>query len=206
MTLKEGERVKYRFTETEVKKLLKNLVIVIDTREQKNQWITKYLDKKKIRYKVQKVDEGDYGCYIESNDDTKPLGVLRNWYFTDNVVVERKNSVDELVGSIKDRDRFEDEFNRAIAKGIKIFMIVEDANGYENIINGNYRSQYLPQSFNASLETFISRYKLDVNFIDKKYTAYKIYNIMKYHVRDILVRKGFFPDYSQDEVLEDGGF
>ena len=85
-------------------------------------------------------------------------------------------------------------------------MIVEDANGYENIINGNYRSQYLPQSFNASLETFISRYKLDVNFIDKKYTAYKIYNIMKYHVRDILVRKGFFPDYSEDEVLEDGGF
>ena len=78
MTLKEGERVKYRFTETEVKKLLKNLVIVIDTREQKNQWITKYLDKKKIRYKVQKVDEGDYGCYIESNADTKPLGVLRN--------------------------------------------------------------------------------------------------------------------------------
>ena len=64
-----------------MKILLSNLCIVVDTREQVNQHIISYFDKKKIKYTVRKLDQGDYSCYIESNEETIPLGVIRDWYF-----------------------------------------------------------------------------------------------------------------------------
>ena len=186
--------MKYKFTDKELKVLLKNIVIICDNREQVNQHITQYFDKKKKKYRTEKLDQGDYSCCIESNEETKPLGVLKDWYFSDDIAVERKNSVDELVQSIKDRDRFENEFARLAMYGTKTIVLVEDANGYENILKGNYRSEYKPVSFNASLETFIARYNLNVQFIDKQLTGYKIYQTMYYHIREILKNKGYITE------------
>ena len=102
---------RYRFTDTEIKKLLKeNLVILYDTREQKNDHILNVFNKKGIKCKREKIDEGDYIGIITARPE---MGIYRDLYF--NVAVERKNSVDELIGSIKDADRFEDEFNRSIS-------------------------------------------------------------------------------------------
>ena len=46
----------YKFTDTEINKLLKeNFMILYDTREQVNEHILSYFDKKKIPYKKQKL-------------------------------------------------------------------------------------------------------------------------------------------------------
>ena len=44
------ERLKY--SEEEQKRLMKSMVVLIDSREKKNQHITDYFDKHKIPYKV----------------------------------------------------------------------------------------------------------------------------------------------------------
>ena len=178
----------YRYTEKELKTLLDNIVILVDTREQVNDHIISYFNTKKKKYKVEKLDQGDYSCYIESNEDTIPLGVYRDWYFSNRIAIERKNSVDELVQSIKDRDRFENEFARLVINNTKIIVLVEDCNGYERILTGDYRSEYSKNALVGSIETFIARYDLNIQYLDKKYTGYKIYQTMKYHVREYLKR------------------
>lgn len=191
--------MRYKFSDKEEKILLKNLIIICDTREQRWEHIQEYFDKKKIKYKVQKLDQGDYSCFIASNEETIPLGVTRDWYFNNDVAIEKKNSVDELASSIKDRDRFENEFARLKMYGTKTFMFVEDKDGYEKIAKGEYRSQYGKDAFMASLESFTARYDLNVQFIDKKTTGYRIYKTMYYHVREILRNKGFIDNI---ELLE----
>ena len=54
----------YKFSDVELKKILKELVILIDTREKSNKHIIKWFEEKKIKYKVQKLDYGDYSAYI----------------------------------------------------------------------------------------------------------------------------------------------
>lgn len=183
--------MKYRFTDAEIKKLLKNLVIVVDTREQVNKHILDYFDLKKKRYIVQKLDQGDYSAYIESNEETKILGVNRDWYFSDEIAVERKGSVDELIGNFVDRDRLENEFLRLDKYNTKTVFIIEDKNGYEKILKGDYRSKYRPASAIGTMETFIARYGLNLQFIDKKYSGFKIHQTLHYHIREILKNKGY---------------
>lgn len=181
-------QVRYRFTETDIKKLLdENFIILYDTREQENKWVLDYFDKKKIKYKKQKIDEGDYAAVITKRED---MGIYRDMYFP--VAVERKNSVDELANNLgektdsRDDIRLVRELQRAKTKGIKIYLIVEDKNGIENIINGNYTSNYLPQSFVGRLKSIQYNYLSGIEFIDKKYTGFEIHKILKYAVMESL--------------------
>lgn len=186
--------MKYKFSDKEQKILLKNLVIICDTREQRWEHIKDYFDRKKIKYKVEKLDQGDYSCYIASNEETKPLGVIRDWYFSNDIAIEKKNSVDELISSIKDRDRFENEFARLKLYNTKTFMFVEDLNGYEKLVTGDFRSQYSSAAAVGSFETFTARYDLNVQFIDKKTTGYRIYKSLYYHIYELLKNKGYFEE------------
>ncbi len=183
--------MRYKYSDAELKKLLKNLCIVIDTREQVNKHITDYFDKKKIKYKIRKLDQGDYSCYIESNEETKPLGVTRDWYFDNKIAVERKNSVDELIQSIKDRDRFENEFARLKMYGIKVHMIIEDKDFYTKLATGDYRSEYKKESAVASYETLISRYDISVQGHEKREVGYRIHKICYYFVRELIKNIGY---------------
>ncbi|GAA0107356.1 ERCC4 domain-containing protein [Clostridium tertium] len=186
--------IRYKFTDKEMKILLSNLCIVVDTREQVNQHIISYFDKKKIKYTVRKLDQGDYSCYIESNEETIPLGVIRDWYFDNNIAIERKNSVDELIQSIKDRDRFENEFCRLNKYGIKSHMIIEDKDFYTKLATGDYRSEYKKESAIASYETLISRYDIKVHGHDKKEVGYRIHKICYYFVRELFKNKGYLEE------------
>jgi ERCC4-type nuclease len=171
----------YRFTDTEIKKLMEDLVIIVDTREQQNQHILDYFTNKKIKYEVKKLDAGDYSIRLTANHE---LGLLRDCYIP--VMIEKKNSVDELASSFKDRTRFEAEFIRASGNGIKTFLLVEDAAGYENIINHKYRSEYEPKALLGSLLAFESRYNFTTIFLDKKYSGNRIYQTLKYHLYQYL--------------------
>lgn len=61
------------------------------------------------------------------------MGITRDIYLSAGV--ERKNSVDELVQSIKDRTRFENELIRAAQH--PFVLLVEDLQGYHKILKVN---------------------------------------------------------------------
>ena len=42
---------KYKFTDKEMEELISSIIILVDTREQKNSHITDYFNRKKINYK-----------------------------------------------------------------------------------------------------------------------------------------------------------
>lgn len=178
----------YRFTETEVNKLLKeNLKVLYDTREQQNSHILEYFDRNKIPYKKQKIDEGDYTAIITKCPEK---GIYRDIYFP--VAVERKNSIDELAGNLaEETDTHDDirlirELQRAKTKGIKIYLIIEDKNGMENIKKGNYRSLYKPKAFLGRLSSIQDLYLYDTIFTENKNTGFEIYRKLYYSVRNFL--------------------
>ena len=174
--------MRYHFTDTEVKQLLGSLVVLIDTRENENTHIIDYLSKKHIPYESKKLDYGDYSIKIPKNEE---IGVQRDFFFDDTVVVERKGSLDELAGNLtKDRTRFESELIRA--KGANIALMIENAT-YTDLVMGRYRSEYKPKSFVATLATFSARYGLDVNFVDKELAGNWIYHRLYYAVREELL-------------------
>jgi len=182
-------QVQYRFSDSEIKKLLKeNFVILYDTREQQNQHILDFLDKKKIEYKKKKIDEGDYTAIITARED---MGISRDLYF--NIAVERKNSIDELANNLgekrddyRDDIRLERELKRARQKGTMIYLVVEDRNGMENIESGNYRSQYSPKAFEGKLASIEINYLKGLRFVDKKDAGREILKILYYSVMEAL--------------------
>jgi ERCC4-type nuclease len=174
--------LKYQYTDKELKELLDSVVILIDTRE--NQWkhIDDYFIRKKIPYKGQKLDFGDYSAMLPACPE---LGIQRDMYFTNDIVIERKASLDELAGNLtKDRIRFESELIRAYKS--KLFLMVENPNGYSDIVSHKYRSQYEPKSFIGTLFTFQSRYNINTHFTSKELAGFFIAQTLLYHVRERL--------------------
>jgi|SRR5699024_2878266 len=171
--------LKYQYSDNELKELLDSIVIQIDTREQKNYHITDYLDKKKVSYKSMKLDHGDYGAYIPKNEE---LGILRDTHIP--VYIERKNSIDELASSIKKRTRFENELIRS--QKSNFLILVEDGEGYEKLINSDYKSNYNARALLGSLKTFEARYGFSSVFVSKTTAPNYIYHHLLYNIRERL--------------------
>ena len=171
----------YRFTDKELKELLKSMVILVDSREQVNNHILQYFDSKKIPYKIQKLDVADYSFMLPANPD---LGLIRDLYFDDRVILERKNSLEELSGTFSNRNRFESELLRGQDKCF--VLMIEEPQGYEKIITHQYKTQYNEKAFLATLFTFRHRYGIDINFIDKQYSGLFIYYQCYYFLREYL--------------------
>lgn len=171
--------IHYRFTDKELKVALDSLTIIVDTREKVNSHILDYFRKREIPFKFQGMKTGDYSAMIPKNEE---LGITRDLYLT--AAVERKNGVDELVGNIKDRTVFENELIRS-AK-IPFVLMVEDLEGYQKILNGNYRSKYDPKALLGSLKTFEARYNFSTVFVSPNTSGNYIYHHLLYHAREFL--------------------
>lgn len=171
---------KYKYTDKEQKELLSSMGILVDTRE-KSSHIIEWLDKKRVKYKIQKLDYGDYSFYIPEN---KQLNIERDLYFDKECVLERKGSLEELSTNLTaERDRLKNEF--AQHKG-KMTLVIEGAN-YEDICKGNYKSQYNSKSFVASLHSMSSEYNIPFMFIpNKEYTPIFMYYHFYYYLRNII--------------------
>ncbi len=175
----------YRFTDKELKELLKSMVILVDSREQRAEHITDWLDEKKIAYKVEKLDFCDYSFYLPANMD---LGIVKDLYFTDKIAIERKANLEEISGNLcQGRTAFENEFIRA--GNSKVHLLIESAS-YEDILAHQYKTEYNPISFLASLHSFQNRYDLSINFIkDKRYSGQFIFFTLYYFLRNYLLNK-----------------
>lgn len=169
-----------RYTDAELKKLLESLEIVIDTREQENSHIVDYLEKKKVAYRVEKLEHGDYTAMLPANPE---LGIYRDMYLSNVLSIERKGSLEELSGNFtKDRSRIESEFLRS--KG-RMILLIEGAS-YDDILNHRYKTQYDPKSFVATIKAFESRYRIETAFTSKKSAGNYIYHSLYYQTRESL--------------------
>jgi ERCC4-type nuclease len=174
--------MKYFYTDTETKKLLKSLTMLVDTREQKNQHIIKHFTEKGVPYKVQKLDYGDYSAFIPKNVE---MGVPRDIYLTDNICIERKATLNELAQNLTHgRTQIENEFLRS--KGSKLYLMVEDAT-WEDIKNKNYRSEYTPSAYMGTLRAFEARYDIRLNFTLSADSGSFIHSVLFYHAREFLL-------------------
>lgn len=176
--------IKYSFTDKEIKELLSGLVILIDTREQGNSHILKYFESHKITHKKRKLDYGDYSAYLPKNEG---LGIQRDIYLT--AAIERKNSVDELAATIKERTRFENELIRA--QNSPFVLLVEDSDGYEKIVRGAYRSQYKAKALLGSLKSFETKYGFQTVFISPKTSGNYFFYHFYYLFRNMLKGASF---------------
>jgi ERCC4-type nuclease len=150
----------YQYTDAEEKLLLKSITILVDTREKENKHVTDYFDKKGIKWINKGLKSGDYSFMIPVNNE---LGIIRDIYYSNSLIIERKNSLDELATNFtKNRDRFTAEFSRTNAK---LILLIENAS-FDKMIAHNYRSQLNEKAFMASLFAFQHRYNINVNFVD----------------------------------------
>ena len=103
------------------KTFLKNVIVICDTREQKNEHILKEFNRMKVNYITDKsLPFGDYSFIVQDRD------------FSLSCVIERKANVNEFYSNItSDRDRIEREFAAASALSKEFILIIENC-GSEN--------------------------------------------------------------------------
>lgn len=161
----------------EAEECLNNMIFVVDRREQP----TKALEKR-LEYLQPNVREtlnaGDYTAKTLLPDGT--------WFYVPSAV-ERKMSLTEIAGNLtRERDRFKAEFNRASERGIRLYILIEQAS-WEAAYSGAYRSQMKPQSMIASLLTWSARYGCSVLMCERSETGGKlIRDILRYEMREAL--------------------
>lgn len=166
------------YTIFDVDRILRNMVVVYDTREQNTPALRRRL-KDFNRSRRLKLDYGDYTAGYEDLDGT--FVTLK-----DKVVIERKMSLDELCACFTSgRDRFQREFERAKADKAKIHMVVENGS-YEKMFSGSYHSKFHPNAFIASYLAWSARYNIQLHFCKPETTGKLIYKILYYELKEVL--------------------
>lgn len=173
---------RFKYTDDEIKALLKSMTVVVDSREKSWQHVQTYFDKHKIPYIRKGLSALDYTFMLPANPE---LGITKDLYFDKDIAIERKASLEELSNNLtKYRTRFEEEM--ATSRTLYKYLIIENAN-YSDIVNGNYNSDYNSKSFLGTLHSFNQRYELQIVFMpDANYTPIYLYGTMQYYLRNIL--------------------
>ena len=154
----------YKFSDTEIAILLRNAVILIDTREKdtfQRRLFNEYCASCQIKTESMKLPFGDYGIKITKNEE---LGIMRDIYLP--YVVERKANLDELCVNFsqRDRNRFLNEFAKAKASGFDIHVVVE-SNDYHDLVTGNYRSQFHVNTLEGNIWNVQTKYNARFSYV-----------------------------------------
>lgn len=156
--------------------------IIIDTREKQINHIEKAFKKNNIDYIRRTLPIGDY--IIEGSNGHVP-----------NVVIERKASIDELVGNLLDKatvdengnNRFIRELLRAKRANKKFILLIEDEKFYTNLVTGNYRSNMNPKAAKGMIMSLEAKYSnLNIVWMEKREVASYIHSILYYAIREDL--------------------
>lgn len=158
-----------------LKELLDNLVVLVDTRDKTNQKILDYFDKHNIKYKMKALKTGDYSFLIQKCPE---LGFAMDTYFSDELCIERKNSISELAGNMIEKDeRFIKELNRMI--NIQDVYILIENDRFDDIIEHNYRSKYNELSFLRTLLNTQKKSNFYLYFVKDENIGKVIYEICR---------------------------
>lgn len=178
--------VKINLKDKEINELLKFMFVIVDTREDENKEIVKYLKNKKIPYKRKKLEFGDYSFGIAKNNIFESVGIKKDVSFENRIAIECKMSLDEISNNLThERERFNNEFIRAKIKGCDMHLIIEES-CWNDIYNHSYNSNFNEKSFINSILSFQNRYDLKLHFISNKYSAYHMMQIFKIYFKKFL--------------------
>lgn len=217
--------MRYKFNDREIKEILDKMVVIADTRENANTHVLSWLYNHKKSYKTQKLDYGDYSCYLPIGSFE---GQTRDIYFTDELVIERKFCIDELAMNFRDNktnlneikketiellgldylkkvlktdyNRLKFELTNMNKYGIEFYIFLEDENFDRNIRVGNYRSQYDPKTLYARLKGLEREFHTIIRPVSREFIGSEIYNTLRTGVRNILVHKGFIEEIDDRKV------
>ena len=165
-----------KITDKQISDIINDMVIIVDTREQKNDHILMYLKDHDIPFIKQKLDSGDYSFMLPNHPE---LMLDRKF------LIEKKNSLTEIAGNFTSgRERFAREFER-VPEGSHIHLVIEGAT-WRKVFNGSYRSTMAPQSMMASIMTWCIRYGVPVWFVGPEDSPAVIYNLLKYELMEHL--------------------
>ena len=125
--------------------------------------------------------------------------------FQDKIIIERKNSLNELCQNLFDKKdsegltRFERELKRAKEQGIKVILLVEVEDMHSKILSSKYfrfdkASKVSPKSFNAILRSLQAKYNISIEYCNKKDSARLIHDILYYHAREYLKNVSLLKD------------
>ena len=125
--------------------------------------------------------------------------------FQDKIIIERKNSLNELCQNLfddKDKNgmtRFERELKRAKDQGIKVILLVETEDMHSKILSSKHfrydkASKVSPKSFNSILRSLQARYNISIEYCNKKDSARLIHDILYYHAREYLKNVSLLKD------------
>lgn len=150
--------------------------MIVDTREKEWGHIRTYFEENEIPYRVQRLQSGDYSFILTYDDNS--------YSYIKKIVVERKNSLNELASCFGgERTRFEQEFMRLKQSGTMCFLLIENS-GFDGIMKHYYRSALRPQSYEASLISWLIRYDIVPIFTNKENSGRVISQIFKQYIRN----------------------
>lgn len=167
-------------TDKMISDIMDDMIVMVDNREKVNGHLMDYFYSINAKTESVKLVSGDYSVRFPNHPE-----------YNECVIVERKNSWDEICGNFtKKREQFIAEFER-IPKGTITHLVIEDAT-WMKLFRGSYRSQLPPKSLLASILTFNLRYNLHIWTVGKKESPELIYNLLWYGVRETLknIQKG----------------
>lgn len=155
--------------------------IMIDTREKDNKHIVDKLLTNNIEVDHKALVIGDYR--ISTNDG-----------YVAPATIERKGSLDELIGNLLDKDkdnegnnRFIRELNRANSSNTRIIILIEDIDYYTKLLTGDYRSNVNPKAIRGMVMSLEAKYpNLSIVGVDKATSASYIHTTLYYHLRQKL--------------------
>ena len=176
-----------KYSDTQISKILKEAVIIIDKREQNCDEIIQYFDKKGIKYVRQSLDFCDYSIMLKKNDE---LGIPYDMSFEKQVAVELKhssgNGLNELAGNFTEgRNAFENEFIKSIQTNCRVYLVCSSGS-WEKINNHAYATQFNEKAFYNSLLSFEWKYNIHTHFIEEKRLGEHIYRILIVALKKIL--------------------
>lgn len=167
----------------ELERALESMTLLVDSREQPTENLFRRIEDSGLPFQRKKLDQGDYSCSCILPDGSE-------FNFSNNVVVERKMSIDELCQCMgRERSRFQREFERAKDAGCKIYLLVEEGN-WEKVYNGKYRSKMSPQALVASIDAFRARYNMQLDFCRKETSGKIIKDILYRELKEFLMKEG----------------
>lgn len=151
--------------------------ILVDSREKENKHI---VDK----FKTNNIDIDNIGLVI---GDYR----IQSGTYIPPITIERKGSLDELIGNLLDKDkdnegnnRFIRELNRARDSQTRIILLIEDKDFYVKLLTGDYRSNVNPKAIRGMVMSLEAKYpNLSIVGVDKSTSASYTHTTLYYYLR-----------------------
>lgn len=142
-------------------------MIIVDSREKKNQHILDYFDRKGEQYQVRKLSTGDY------MDPSFP-----------SITIDRKRNLEELAGNVCTSDgRFWREVRRSREEGLKMIVLIEHGGQIKSMADvPKWSSKYSRVTgrrlFDELFKIHVA-YQVEFLFCDKRSTGRRILELLR---------------------------